>query len=124
MDEFTAREMYKEIILDNYRNPKNFGKLTKFDKEKEGNNPLCGDNLIIQLKLNKEIVTDVKFHGCGCAISMASASLLTESIKGKSIDEIKSLKKDHILKLLNIPISPARLKCALLSLQTLQEALK
>ena len=88
------------------------------------NNPLCGDEMSIQLIMNDEKVKDVKFMGEGCAISIASASMLTDKIKGMNAEEIKNLNKDDIIEMLHIPISTARLKCALLSLETVKGALE
>ena len=118
MDDF-----YKEYILDHYRNPRNFGHLERVDASAEDLNPLCGDTIKIELALDDQgRVEDVKFSGKGCAISQASASILTEEIKGKTLDEIKAIDRDHILENLGIPISPARIKCALLGLKALKGA--
>lgn len=113
-------EIYSEIILDYYRHPKNFGKMENPDIISKDYNPLCGDSVEIQLKISNNKIVDVKFNGSGCAISRASASMLTEIIKGKTIEDIIKLDKDDILKLLGIELSPLRLKCALLPLKTLK----
>ena len=113
-------DLYREYILDHYKNPRNYGEIPDPDISHEEYNPLCGDRLVIQLKLDQDRVVDVKFHGEGCAISQASASMLTEQIQGKSLDELKALTKEDILEMLGIPISPVRLKCALLSLKALK----
>lgn len=118
-------DIYREVILDHYKNPRNYGSLDRPDSESEKDNPLCGDKICIQLVLSKDktLVEDIKFSGQGCAISMASASLVTEYAQGKEIRVLKGLGKDDIVKLLNINLSPARLKCALLPLNVLQEAI-
>lgn len=106
--------------MDYYRHPKNFGKMENPDIISKDYNPLCGDSVEIQLKISNNKIVDVKFNGSGCAISRASASMLTEIIKGKTIEDIIKLDKDDILKLLGIELSPLRLKCALLPLKTLK----
>ncbi len=113
-------EMYSEIILDYYRHPVNFGELEKPDIVSKDSNPLCGDIVEMQLKVNDGKITDVKFKGQGCAISVASASMLTELIKGKTLEEVARLEKKDILEMLGIELSPIRLKCALLSLKALK----
>ncbi len=113
-------DLYREHILDHYQNPRNYGEMEAPDISHEEYNPLCGDRLVIQLKLDGDRVTDVKFHGEGCAISQASASMLTEVVEGKTLDELKTLTKEDILDMLGIPIGPVRIKCALLSLKALK----
>ncbi|MCP8308812.1 MAG: SUF system NifU family Fe-S cluster assembly protein [archaeon] len=113
-------DMYAEMIIDLYRHPMNYGKLENPDIKAKDSNPICGDVIEIQIKLNKGKVKEVKFNGKGCAISQASASLLTEMIKGKKIDELKELDKKDILDALGIEIGPVRLKCALLPLKVLK----
>ncbi len=115
MDDF-----YREYILDHYRNPRNRGVIEAPDVTFEDSNPLCGDELRIDLLVKDNMVEDVKFSGKGCAISQASASMLTEMIEGKSLDEVKQLGKEDILETLGIPLSPVRVKCALLSLKVLK----
>ncbi len=118
-------EMYQEAILDHYRNPRNYGELKDADISASGDNPLCGDEIAIYLKLNKEnAVEEVKFQGKGCAISQASASMLTVLLKGKTLEEVLKIDKERILKTLGIPISPVRLKCALLPLEVLKVGLR
>ncbi len=113
--------MYREVILDHYKNPRNRGTLDPHDFSYEDENPLCGDKLRIDVRLDDERrVADVAFSGRGCAISQASASMLTESVIGKSIDELKAMSKDDILDMLGIELGPVRLKCALLSLKVLK----
>ena len=122
MDE--AREMYQEHILENYKDPMNFGTINNPTNEKRELNPLCGDDITIQLIIKENQVKEIKFKGEGCAISIASASLLTEEIKGKTIKEILKLNQEDIMKLLMIPISLGRIKCATLSLKAVQGAIK
>lgn len=117
-------EIYKEHILDLYRNPHNKGRLENPTHEFSKNNPLCGDEIKMQLNVKNNKISEVKFNGQGCAISQASASLLTDKIKNLSIKKIKNLSEDDALNLLNIPISPPRIKCALLPLEALRESLK
>jgi len=116
--------LYRDEILEHYRRPHNFGTLEHPDVSYEGSNPLCGDRITLMLDLDDSgHVADVAFTGRGCAISQASASLLTDTLRGRSTDDLLHLGKDDVLDLLGIEISPARLKCALLSLDTLQRAL-
>ncbi len=113
--------MYREQIIDLYENPLNFGSLDSPDFSYEEDNPLCGDVIRISVQLDdNDHVVDVKWEGEGCAISLASASLLTEEIKGLSIDEIKDFSKEQLLDLLGIQLSMTRIKCALLSLKVLK----
>ena len=116
-------DMYAENILDHYRNPKNFGKLENPDVKFRELNPLCGDEYEFQLKLSDGSVKDVKFNGDGCAISMASASMLSEFVRGKKISEVKKVSAEDIFKLIGITVSPARIKCALLPLSVLKGCL-
>ncbi|MGB7633444.1 MAG: SUF system NifU family Fe-S cluster assembly protein [Nitrososphaeraceae archaeon] len=113
--------MYREIILDHYRNPRNKGRISDADVSFHDSNPLCGDEIDIHLKVEDNIVKDIKFEGRGCAISQASASMLTEMVMNKPLTSIKELDKNDILEnigLLNL--GPARIKCALLSLKVLK----
>ncbi|HLN47646.1 MAG TPA: SUF system NifU family Fe-S cluster assembly protein, partial [Magnetospirillaceae bacterium] len=110
-------ELYRDFILDHYRNPRNAGTIENADASFEDINPLCGDKIRMDLKISDGTVTDVKFKGRGCAISQASASLLTEQIKGKTLAEISKLGKEDVLENVGINISAARLKCALLGLK-------
>ena len=114
---------YREYILDHYRNPRNYGKLEHPDAHAEDSNPLCGDQLAIDLQVNGDTVTAVRFQGRGCAISQASASMLSEMIEGRTVDEVVHLGKEDVLDALGIPISPARMKCAFLSLRVLHRSL-
>jgi nitrogen fixation NifU-like protein len=115
-------DMYREIILEHNRNPHNAGTLEHPDISYEDTNPLCGDRVRIDLTVENGIITDVRFKGRGCAISQASASLLTDEIKGRSLDEVRALGKDDVLDLIGIPLdkNPVRIKCALLPLKTLK----
>lgn len=116
-------DLYRDYILEHYRRPHNFGVLENANASHEGANPLCGDRLTMQLRLADDTVAAVGFTGRGCAISQASASLLTDEIKGKPVSDVAAMTSQDVLDLLGIEISPARLKCALLSLDTLQHAL-
>jgi nitrogen fixation NifU-like protein len=118
-------DLYRDEILEHYREPHNFGTLDAPDAVHEGNNPLCGDRITMMLALSDEgTVTDVAFSGRGCAISQASASLLTDEIKGRPLADVEAMRNQDILDMLGIEISPARLKCAMLSLDTMQTALR
>ena len=114
-------DMYREVILDHYKNPRNHGTLDPADFSYEDDNPLCGDKIRIDLRVDESNrIKEVAFSGHGCAISQASASMLTEEILGKTLDEVKSFGKEQILELLGIELGPVRLKCALLSLKVLK----
>jgi nitrogen fixation protein NifU and related proteins len=116
MDDF-----YRENILDHYRHPHNAGKLEDATHSHEEHNPLCGDVIRIDLHVNEHDVIDrVAFSGKGCAISQASASMLTDMIQGKTLAEARQINKDDILEALGIEIGPVRMKCALLSLKVLK----
>lgn len=117
-------DLYRDEILEHYRRPHNFGTLEEPDAVKEGSNPLCGDRITLMLGIGEAgTIDEVAFTGRGCAISQASASMLTDEIKGKPIAELARLGSDDVLDNLGIDISPARMKCALLSLETLRGAL-
>ncbi len=114
-------DLYRENILDHYKNPRNHGTLTPADFSYEDDNPLCGDRVRMDIRVDEnQRVTQVAFSGRGCAISQASASMLTEEILGKTLEEVKHINKERILELLGIPLGPTRLKCALLSLKVLK----
>ena len=116
-------DLYREQILDHYKNPRQKGLIKSSDYSYEDDNPLCGDFLHVDLKVDeKGIITDAKFEGHGCAISMASADMLLESLIGKKIEDAKKLSKQDILDLMGIELSPVRLKCALLSLKVTKAA--
>ncbi len=114
-------DMYRELILDHYKSPRNHGTLEPADISYEDDNPLCGDRIRIDIRLNEEKrVKEVAFSGKGCAISQATASMLTEEILGKTLEEVKQLDKEQVLEMLGIQLGPTRLKCALLSLKVLK----
>ncbi len=120
----SSADIYREIILDYYRNPRNYGKITDPDIAQRDSNPLCGDELEMHLNIKDDKVADVKFTGKGCAISQASASMLTELILGKDFEYVKKLTKEDILDNLGLhDLGPARIKCALLSLKVLKSGL-
>jgi nitrogen fixation NifU-like protein len=114
-------DLYREVIIEHYKNPSYRGHLDPHDITFADNNPLCGDHIEITLRVNdKGLVSDARFDGHGCAISQASADLLIESIIGKTLEDVKKLNKQDILDLLGIELGPVRLKCALLSLKVLK----
>lgn len=115
-------DFYRDYILDHYRNPRNFGALEHSDAEAEDLNPLCGDQIRMQLKLDDGVVEDVRFSGKGCAISQASASMLTEMVKGMKLTDVAKLSKDAVLENVGIGISATRMKCAMLGLRVLKSA--
>jgi nitrogen fixation NifU-like protein len=115
-------DMYRDYILDHYKNPRNSGELPGATNTYHDTNPLCGDEITMALLIDDGVVRDVRFTGQGCAISQASTSILTEEIKGKTLDEVRAIDRQHVLENLGIPISPARVKCALLGLKTLKGA--
>jgi len=115
-----VEDLYQEVILDHYQNPRNYGTLAPADISYEEDNPVCGDRIRLDLRLQNGRVAEVRFSGHGCAISQASASMLTEFIQGKTLEEIKAMGKNDLLDLLGIPLGPVRMKCALLSLKVLK----
>ena len=116
-------DLYREVILDHYKNPRGHGALADADAEAEGQNPLCGDEVAISVALDGETIEDVRFRGRGCAISQAATSMLTELVKGRTITEVAEMPKDELLDEVGIPLTPVRLKCALLGLGVLKVAL-
>ena len=115
--------LYQDLILDHYRNPRNQGELKGATHNAETSNLSCGDTLHIDIIVKNDIIDDVKFSGSGCAVSQASASLLTECIKKESVKKALALEPKDILELLGVTLSPTRLKCGLLSLETMKKAL-
>ena len=113
-------QFYREYILDHYKNPRNFGRIEGAEITHEEYNPLCGDVVGMDFRVRAGVIEDVKFHGRGCAISQASASLMTERLRGMTLEEARQVGKEDVLEELGIDISPARLKCALLSLKVLK----
>ena len=118
-------QMYREVILDHYKNPRGHGALEDADVHAEGQNPLCGDEVTIYVRFagDGETIDDVGFEGRGCAISQAATSMLTELVKGRTASEVASLPKDELLEEIGIPLTPIRLKCAILGLGVLKVAL-
>lgn len=124
MNKDQSIEMYKEHILELYKNPLNFGKIKNPTHSKKEHNPLCGDEFEIFINSKNNKIKDIKFTGKGCAISIASASLITEKVKGMGLDKIKNMTSKEITNLLKIPISSTRIKCVLLPLEAIQKAIK
>ncbi|MFL5943395.1 MAG: Fe-S cluster assembly sulfur transfer protein SufU [Gaiellaceae bacterium] len=117
--------LYREVILDHYKNPRGHGVIEDADAEAEGQNPLCGDEVSIYVAFGEdgETIDDVKFSGRGCAISQAATSMLMEMAKGRTADQVATLDKDELLDEIGVPLTPVRLKCAMLGLTTLKVAL-
>jgi len=118
-------DMYQEVILQHYRAPRNFGPLPEADRIGEESNPLCGDHITMRLKVDPatQKISQVRFQGDGCAISVASTSMLTEKVEGMSLEQAGQLTRDDILQQLGIPLSPVRVKCALTGFAALGRAL-
>ena|SRR5947208_3809190 len=118
-------QLYREVILDHYKNPRGHGLIEDADAEAEGQNPLCGDEVSIYVAFadDGDTIDEVKFSGRGCAISQAATSMLTEMVKGRSATQVATLPRDELLDEIGIPLTPVRLKCALLGLSTLKLAL-
>jgi nitrogen fixation NifU-like protein len=125
MSDFALENLYREVILDHYKNPRGHGVIEDADAEAEGQNPLCGDEVSIYVAFGEdgETIDDVKFSGRGCAISQAASSMLMEMTKGRTAEEVAALDKDELLAEIGVPLTPVRLKCALLGLTTLKVAL-
>ncbi len=123
MSEFD--QLYREVILDHYKNPRGHGLIEDADAQAEGQNPLCGDEVSIFVAFadDGDTIDEVKFSGRGCAISQAATSMLTEMVQGRSATEVATLSRDALLEEIGIPLTPVRLKCALLGLSTLKLAL-
>ena len=117
--------MYREVILDHYKNPRGHGLIEGADAQAEGENPLCGDEVTISVRFGAdgETIEDVGFEGRGCAISQAATSMLTEIVKGRTAGEVAALPKEELLEEIGIPLTPIRLKCAILGLGVLKVAL-
>jgi nitrogen fixation protein NifU and related proteins len=123
MSEFD--QLYREVIIDHYKNPRGHGSIENADAEAEGQNPLCGDEVTIYVAFAEDgdTIDDVRFSGRGCAISQAATSMLTEMVKGRSATQVATLPREELLDEIGIPLTPVRLKCALLGLSTLKLAL-
>ena len=116
--------LYSDILMDHFRHPRNYGSLVAPDISNEQFNPLCGDRVRIELKLNRSIVTEARFKGDACAISTAAASLLTELVVGEDVEKLANIPDARLISALESDIKPARLQCVLLPLQALREGLK
>jgi nitrogen fixation protein NifU and related proteins len=116
--------LYSEVLLDHFRHPRNYGSLVAPHVSYENFNPLCGDRIRIELNLNNQIVKEARFRGDGCAISMAAASILTEMIVGRDIQEVGALSDENLISALESEIKPARVQCARLPLEALREGLR
>jgi nitrogen fixation NifU-like protein len=116
--------LYSDVLLDHFRNPRNFGELPDADVSFEDFNPLCGDRIRVELKLRGDIVSEARFHGDGCAISLAAASILTELIVGSQITDDELISEERLIVSLDSEIQPARLKCARLPLETLRSGIR
>lgn len=114
-------DLYKDLIIDHYQNPRNFGDLENPTVKKRLENALCGDMIEMSLLINNGIIEDIKFKGIGCAICIATSSMLTEKVKGMNLEMLEKLNKDDILKMLGIELMPNRMKCAILPLEVLHE---
>ena len=117
--------LYREVILDHYKNPRGHGVIEDADAEAEGQNPLCGDEVSVYVAFGEdgETIDDVKFSGRGCAISQAATSMLMEMTKGRTAQQVAELDKEELLAEIGVPLTPVRLKCAMLGLTTLKVAL-
>ena len=122
--DYTGEGMYRENIIDHYKHPHNHGTIGNADIKQTENNPLCGDAVTVSLKLNDGKVKDIKFEGHGCAISQAATSMLTDDIKGKTLEEIKKVSREDVVNMLGIEIGLVRTKCAVLGLVAIKEGIK
>lgn len=122
--DYAGEGMYRENIIDHYKHPHNRGTIGNADIRQTENNPLCGDAVTISLKLNDGRVKDIKFEGSGCAISQAAASMLTDEIKGKTLEEAKKVSRENVINMLGIEIGLVRAKCAVLGLVAIKEGIK
>jgi len=113
-------DLYRDNILDHYSHPRNYGSLEHPDIAAEDENPLCGDHIRMELKVTDGRIEQARFTGVGCSISRAAASMLTEAIEGRSVEDVKKLGREDVLEMLGIELGPVRLKCALLALKTLK----
>jgi nitrogen fixation NifU-like protein len=116
-------ELYREVILDHYKNPRGHGVIEPADAEAEGMNPLCGDEVEISVSFDGDRIDDIRFQGRGCAISQAATSMLMEMVKGRTASEVAEMSREELLEEVGIPLTPIRLKCALLGLGVLKVAL-
>jgi nitrogen fixation NifU-like protein len=118
-----SSDLYQEQILDHYRNPRNYGRLDRPDATFEDSNPLCGDVVAVDLAYDGDRVAEVRFRGSGCAISQAATSMLTEMVAGQTREEALAIPREALLEELGVPLSPARIKCALLGYKVMMAAL-
>ena len=116
-------QMYRELILDHYKNPRSHGVLDPHDAHADGQNPLCGDEVSVYVRFDGDTIEDVSFEGRGCAISQAATSMLTELVKGRPVSDVATMPKEELLDEIGIPLTPIRLKCAILGLGVLKVAL-
>jgi nitrogen fixation protein NifU and related proteins len=117
-------QLYREVILDHYKSPRNHGLLEPRDAFAEGQNPLCGDEVAVSVRFGEgDVIEEVGFEGRGCAISQAATSMLTDLVKGRTVQEVSMMERDELLEEIGIPLTPVRLKCAILGLGVLKVAL-
>ena len=122
--DYAGEGMYRENIIDHYKHPHNHGTVGNADIRQTENNPLCGDVVTVSLKLNEGKVKDIKFEGRGCAISQAATSMLTDDIKGKTLEDVKKISREDVVNMLGIEIGLVRTKCAVLGLVAIKEGIK
>jgi len=116
-------ELYREVLLDHYKNPHNKGVILRPNIHKEDSNPLCGDMVEIFIRLNEEKIENITFEGKGCVISQASASMLTDELKGKTLKDVQSMTREDLLDLIGLQLTPARIKCAMLPLTAIKKGI-